>query len=727
MKRRDGELESDLESLAYNIQGAVFRGLFDDTLTFLSLTGDTQELLGYSRSDLLDGVVSYAGLIHPQAREFYNTTISAAVPEKERYLAVYRVHHGSGEVRWIAEKGGITKPQADQIVREGVLFDVTTLSRTQVELAEQQRFYRTLIENTRNLVVKMTPDGCFNFVNPATLESWGVPEEKLLGRRFYEVFDQRQEDDRAFFEELVRSIKESPEASFIHNREGQKTGRWHSWTTTPFFDRQGELEELLFVGTDITAQKHAEIALREQEEQLREAKDAAELANHAKSAFLANMSHEIRTPLNAILGFSQLLQADSEITEKQKEKLEIISRSGEHLLELINDILEMSKIESGSSTLNLVDFDLRLLIRDIESMFEIRARAQNLTLDVELASNLPRYIRADQGKLRQILINLLGNAVKFTKSGGVALRVGVQERGPLRLRVEVEDTGVGVSEAEMDKLYSAFVQTESGLRIGGTGLGLAITRQFVELMGGEIRAQSRLNHGTLFRFDVPIETADSAVQLRRVGTMPIGIKGLARPKVLIVDDKVINRKLLHDLLGPLGFRIQECADGRQAVEHFQTFKPDLILMDMAMPIMDGYEASRRIREMPTGIRCTIIAVTASAFEEDRDTILQAGVDEFIRKPFRTDEMLEVIAQFLNLEYDLGEESKVPSPVPDTLKDPPHEWKQSMAKAIALGDVESLTMLIGKMESETVREDFLELVHSYDYDALLERLGMEEDK
>jgi signal transduction histidine kinase/ligand-binding sensor domain-containing protein/DNA-binding response OmpR family regulator len=432
------------------------------------------------------------------------------------------------------------------------------------------------------------------------------------------------------------------------------------------------------------------------EQRALQAKDEAVRASRAKSSFLANMSHELRTPLNAVIGFAQVLGRRDTLRGEDRESLRIIQTSGEHLLGLINDILSLSKIEAGELTLLVKPFDIKALLEGVRAIACARAQGKGVDVVFEIEPGLPAVVVGDEGRLRQVLINLLGNAVKFTSAGRVTLRAAYRDG---RARFSVEDTGRGIAESEMPKLFSAFVQTESGESSReGTGLGLAISAQIVQLMGGRIDVVSRVLEGSAFSFEIPLPATEvplSNPSLRRVSGLAAAHSHV---RILVVDDVPENRLLLAQVLGSVGFEVQEASNGQEAIERFETFRPALILMDARMKIMDGREATQEIRERERerpGAKTVIIALTASAFEHEREQILEAGADDFVAKPFRVETIFDALARHLGLTYVYSDEVGLAAPTSEAAGGPlnvsrlaelTQEERQELHDALALGQV-----------------------------------------
>ena len=489
-------------------------------------------------------------------------------------------------------------------------------------------------------------------------------------------------------------------------------------------------------------QLQAEIeAHRRTEEKLQEAKEAAETANRSKSAFLANMSHELRTPLNAIFGFTQLMQNGSNLTSEQQKNLNIIRRSGEHLLNLINDILNLSKIEAGQITVNKTDFNLSKMLLEIEEMFRLRAIEKGLKLDLVVSPNLPELIVSDRLKIRQVLINLIGNAIKFTKSGSVIVRVSVvssnesltSDSRQKMLKFEISDTGVGIAPDELNKIFQPFVQTKAGIDAAeGTGLGLTISHKYIELLGGNLSVKSQVNVGTTFKFEIPvtqIETENNQGKLfvnRVIALAP----NQRRYRILVVDDKESNRELLIQMLSQVGFEVRVAENGREAVEIWKSFEPHLIFMDMQMPVMNGYEATKEIKATLKGQATVIIAITASAFEEQKPDILSAGCDDIIHKPFVDSVIFDKIIQYLGLRF-LYEQSGTDESTEgnstlnlSAMKNLPDSWlNQLEASALALDD-QTIYHLIAQIEDEEreLAKVLISYTDNFQYDKILEAIA-----
>ena len=439
-----------------------------------------------------------------------------------------------------------------------------------------------------------------------------------------------------------------------------------SWTSAgqPFLDDPGDYLGMAVFFVNCMIVSGISEAMHRARIRATETKEQAEAANRAKSVFLANMSHELRTPLNAILGFSKLMSNHPGTTAGQRENLDIISNSGDHLLNLINNVLDISKIEAGHMVKEDTTINLDRFLREIESLMSVQVAKKGLSFTIELSPELPRNITVDSVKLRQVLSNLIGNAIKFTESGGVCLRAEVAKQESTHLtkvRFEVEDSGIGIREEDREIIFSPFEQKiGKPLAETGTGLGLTICKQYGEFMGGHIGVTSEPGKGSVFHFEIPVEvlppSKDIITELEHKRVTGLA-EGQQHYRLLITEDQPENRLFLHKLLEPLGFDLREAVNGKEAVALFQQWRPRLIWMDIRMPVMNGLEATQRIRESEAGAQTRIVALTAHALEEERREILEAGCDDFIRKPYRDTEIFKALAKHLGVRFLYADEQE----------------------------------------------------------------------
>ncbi len=483
--------------------------------------------------------------------------------------------------------------------------------------------------------------------------------------------------------------------------------------------------------------------LEETNRELQAAKDAAESANHAKTTFLANMSHELRTPLNSILGFTHLMRRDTSLPANVQEEVGIINRSGQHLLALINDVLEIAKIETGRISLNPNKFDLHWFMKGIAEIFASATTSRDRSFFMALAPDLVRHVRADEGKLRQILINLLGNAIKFTEAGRIDLRVASQNiSDTTSIRFEIEDTGIGIASEDLERIFDPFFQSSAqnsrGNISNGTGLGLAISRQYIALMGGEIEVQSTPGKGTVFRFEIPVTVVAGEDVVRRQPRGRVIALAPDQPdyRILVVEDREENRALLRKLLGKVGFITAEAVNGEEGVEMFERWQPDLVWMDIRMPVMDGYEATRRMKATKKGAKTPVIALTAHAFEEERDRILSAGCDDFVRKPFRPAEIFDIMAKHLGVRYRYEEQEAPVNPQthvsmedarePDMLPQLSDDWVLGVKEAIVAIDTDLIQKHIDRITTiaPSFGKTLTRLADDFQYDRILSLIAPE---
>ncbi|MEO0536020.1 MAG: PAS domain S-box protein [Cyanobacteria bacterium P01_A01_bin.123] len=671
----------------------------------------------------------------------------------ESYLAAPLMHSSGrifGHLAVIDDRPMALDPSREMVLKIFAARAGAELERLRADTAlrRSEVQFRTLIENVPGAVYRgrFDPSWTMTFLSEAIVNLTGYPASDFIDNRVRSLTDLCEKPQVEASNIVIQQALDEKRPYIleysIHHANGSL--RWLYEKGQGVFDDAGKLLWLDGVIVDISDRKQAEDALYR-------AKEAAEAANLAKSQFLATMSHELRTPMNAILGFSQLMVRDSSLTSQHRNTLNVINNSGEHLLELINDVLEMSKIESGCLSLNPSHFDLHSLLQGVQAMFQMRAAEKSLKLIFERSPSVPQYVVGDKGKLRQVLINLLGNAIKFTQQGHVILRVmpsgstSEHRSQNLTLQFEVEDTGSGIPDSVRQVLFQPFAQdVRHGPREGGTGLGLAITQAFVQLMGGSIEVETQVDRGSTFR--VQIDLGQGNVEfLSHASTVLVQRLVPNQPefRILVVDDRSENRAPLIQLLDRVGFITREAADGTDAICQWQNWRPHLIWMDMRMPVVDGYEATRWIRAAEGRAaeqagedgeieRTKIIALTASAFEDQREAVLAAGCDDFVRKPFQAAEIFDQLAKHLGVTYLYGSEVETGELRPSRPQQTPllqtldlsvmdDVWMGQLYQAAIQADGEWLRHLVEQVPTEqgVMIMALMALIDRFDFDAIIE--------
>jgi PAS domain S-box-containing protein len=642
----------------------------------------------------------------------------------------------------------------------GVDKDITAHKWAEKALEQSEEKFRLLTENSV-VGIYIIQDAKMVYVNPSFAKTFGYSPEEIIGTLSPKDLI-HPEDIQDVMRRFQERLEGKTERSNIVYKAIKKDGSlFYIEVYGMVIDYQGR-PAVMGTLIDVTERKWAEEELRRHQEHLEElvrertaeliaARDQAEVANRAKSTFLANMSHELRTPLNSILGIAQLMERDARFPGQHRDTLKILSHSGIHLLELINDLLEISKIEAGKMVPVITSFDLPSFLGDLEEMTRLRADQKGLKLRFEYESHLPQYIETDVRKLRQILVNLLGNAIKYTEKGRVTLRVAFKEgmdtapeATPLslsRLEFEIEDTGIGMAPEDTQRVFEPFVQLDPGLTArDGTGLGLTLSRMFVELLDGEITVRSQVGKGSTFVFDIAVKRAEgAAIHTQKADRQVIGLMPGHPPyRLLVVDDSVENRFVLRRLLEQSGFSVLEAASGQEAVDLYESGQPHLIWMDLRMPAMDGDEAARRIREAESGrrneegkeIHTPIIALTAGVMEDERPSSHSEVFDGWVYKPFRETEVFEQLEKHLGVQFvyqpsvrSAGDGSTLRDKsafTPADLATLPADWLKEFFRALKKGRSTPLFHMIDQIRPEhgALAESLAEWVRIYRFDKLI---------
>lgn len=628
-----------------NVRESIIATDLEGRVIYWSKGAET--LYQYPAEKILGQLVTF--IVEPENEAEEEERI-AQVIEKGYWQGQYWQRRKDGSLFWADTVISLVKNENGQPVGMiGIDRDLTERKQAEEALLESEERFRAIFQKAGLGMLLSDSIGQSLRVNQKLCEFLGYSESELLQLSFH---DFTHPEDLAKELELINQLinHQIPSYSFEKRyicQDGQQ--RWGKVTASLFRDLLNNPLYFIKVVEDIEQQKQAQI-------ELKRAKETAEAANQAKSQFLANMSHELRTPLNAILGFTQILTRSRATPLEHQKYLEIVNRSGEHLLSLINDILDLAKIEAGRTVLQEENFNLRELLESLQKMFSLKAKAKNLDLTFDLAPTLTQFIKTDSKKLRSILINLLNNAIKFTKEGQIILRVSESEikrfDSNILIHFEIEDTGIGIAPEEINSVFDAFVQTRTGQNaLEGTGLGLTISQHFVRMMGGEITVNSTLGVGSIFRFDIICQPAfTSGLNLNNASRI-IGIApNQPKYRILVVEDQEDNRELLENLLKSVGFELRSAENGAVALQIWHEWQPHLIWMDMRMPVMDGYEATKKIRSSFDGDKTIIIALTANVLEQQRSAIFATGCNDIVGKPFEQEIIYKKISQYLGVRY-----------------------------------------------------------------------------
>ena len=633
------------------------------------------EITGYTQTDInAIGIYQCLGpsVETPQAiQEHLRQLYEQPIVQK-----AWNITRRDGQIRWIEVSTSFLSEDRGTIQKVlAVIQDITDRRMAALQLQESESRYRAIFNQVAVGINQTSPSGRFMRANQAFCNMLGYTQDELLELTYADI---THPEDFADHQVTYQQLMDGAIPFYLHEKRYRHRDGHYIWTQVALsvlHNAKGELISDVAVVVSIEERKAAEQLLQnlnqaleqrieERTQELRQAKEAAELANRAKSTFLANMSHELRTPLNVILGYAQILSRNPDFSPLHREQLETIGTSGAHLLNLISDILDVSKIEAGHVKVEISVFNLPQFIHSLTQFFEIQAQQKNLRFEVNLAPDLPQTIHSDEGKLRQILINLLSNAFKFTPTGSVTFTMAPQDTPDSpALYFSVQDTGIGISEADLEKIYDPFFQiinpVDQENSVQGTGLGLCICKNFVELLGGTLRCESIPQQGSHFFFSLPLDFPISPMKnLISPAIQPPSSRLLpSTAKVLVAEDDRLTQIFMSHLLGHYSFEVKLAKNGEEALDLWQTWQPDLIFLDIRMPKITGLEVTQQIRQAVRASASTdtplkspvIIAITASAFAEDRKILLETGCNEFLSKPLVMNELNQVLHRYLDFE------------------------------------------------------------------------------
>ncbi|WP_309383907.1 PAS domain S-box protein [Cerasicoccus frondis] len=663
VERRDEELrysntklreeEERLASLAQTFPGIIFQWFerSNGECGFYYLSHRCEEIFGFSVKDAIRDWRTMQ--IHPEDIAGWRDSLKFSLLTMSDWRFIGRLIAPSGEIKWWQ---GDSKPQRvskDEVVFNGVVLDITHQKKAEAQI----RRLSMVASKTINGVVITDETGRVMWINDAFEKITGYSKQEMLGRKPGELLQgpHTNSDTVKMIGEKLR--QKEPLTAELLNYHKNGTTYWLRLDINPLFDDKGELTNFIGIETDITKHKETETALKLASEHAREAAEEANKANQAKSRFLASMSHEIRTPLNGVLGYTQVLGMRNDLPQDAADMIASIGRSGEHLLHLINDILDLSKIEAGKYQIKDADVLLQELLQDLDDMFQPNAALKGIEYSVEAwdfeaetVVTTPFYFRADDRAVRQVLLNLAGNAIKFTREGKVSIRAGLDGGA---IKFSVEDSGPGIPEEDHHRIFESFEQSDRAVKkVEGTGLGLAICQKLVGLMEGSIYLESTPGVGSCFWFEIPY------IQPQEAHSEYIPAKKLKRRRylgdamqVLVVDDDENSRRVTKELMAAAGFQTFSAASGQEALELLNRNIPDLIASDLLMPEMDGFELCSRIQSTPSLQKIPIIAVSASVMQNEENEVRLRPFSAFVPKPVKADDLYEKVGSVLKLQWE----------------------------------------------------------------------------
>ncbi len=691
------ENEEQFRTLVDNIPGVSYRCLIDKDWTMLYISDAINALSGYPPEDFIHNAVrTFDSINHSEDRKMIAEAVDECIKKKEPFTVEYRIIHADGRILWVAEKGQASfNEKGESLFLDGAIFDITDQKMAEEELRASEEMTRAVIENALDGMIIIDEKGSIISFNPAAENLFGYKKEEALEKNLKFLMGEPYQSEH---DEYISNYLTTRIAKII-GMAREVEGLRKNGTVFPMelcVTQVWIKNKLHFSGVirDITLRKEAE-------KKINQAREAAESANQAKSMFISSMSHEIRTPMNAILGYSQILERDKGLNEKQKKGVGSIHRAGKHLLDIINDILDFSKIEAGKMELHPQDFDLGSLVQDLVVIFSGKCKDKKLELQTEgVREGQNIFVHADAAKMRQVLVNLMGNAVKFTDSGKVSFRLM-----PLagdEFYFEVKDTGQGIPQEKLKSIFGSFQQDEEGFKKGGTGLGLAIASKIVSTMGGELQVESETGKGARFFFTISLSPAQGEVHaIDDRLTRAIGLAQGHSVKAVLIDDIKEDLNVLIETMKEIGAETIDADSGPQGLEKIRAAKPDIVFVDYNMPGMDGLEVTRKIKQEYGEDNIKIVIISASTFAHNQEQYKKEGVHGFIGKPFIREEILGTMARLLNVEFEYEEEDSPAGASGDldfSMIKLPTELHASIKEMAGMGMMTELEEILPQVES-----------------------------